>query len=46
MIDFGWLVRSIHFLAATIWVGGSFIYLVVIIPAFLNHLFEMAIVPH
>ena len=33
MIDFSWLVRSIHILAAAIWVGGSFIYLVVIIPA-------------
>ncbi len=33
MIDFSWLVRSIHILAAAVWVGGSFIYLVVIIPA-------------
>lgn len=36
MIDFGWLVRSIHILAAAIWVGGSFMYLVVIIPALRN----------
>ena len=33
MIDFGWLVRSIHILAAAVWVGGSFMYLVVMIPA-------------
>jgi uncharacterized membrane protein len=36
MIDFSWLVRSIHILAAAVWVGGSFIYLVVIIPALRN----------
>jgi uncharacterized membrane protein len=36
MIDFGWLVRSIHILAAAVWVGGSFMYLVVIIPALRN----------
>jgi uncharacterized membrane protein len=36
MIDFGWLVRSIHTLAAAIWVGGSFMYLVVVMPALCN----------
>lgn len=36
MIDFGWLVRSIHILAAAVWVGGSFMYLVVIVPALRN----------
>lgn len=36
MIDFGWLVRSIHILAAAVWVGGSLMYLVVIIPALRN----------
>ncbi len=36
MIDFGWLVRSIHILAAAVWVGGSFMYLMVVIPALRN----------
>ena len=36
MIDFGWLVRSIHILAAAVWVGGSFMYLVVVVPALRN----------
>jgi uncharacterized membrane protein len=36
MIDFGWLVRSIHILAAVVWVGGSFMYLMVVIPALRN----------
>jgi uncharacterized membrane protein len=36
MIDFSWLVRSIHILAAAVWVGGSFMYLVVIVPALRN----------
>ena len=36
MIDFGWLVRSIHILAAAVWVGGSFMYLMVIMPALRN----------
>ena len=33
MIDFGWLVRSIHILAAAVWVGGNFMYLMVMLPA-------------
>src|SRR5437016_1679640 len=36
MIDFSWLIRSIHILAAAVWVGGSFMYLVVVIPALRN----------
>jgi uncharacterized membrane protein len=36
MIDFGWLVRSIHILAAAVWVGGSFMYLMVMLPALHN----------
>ncbi|HEY4033739.1 MAG TPA: hypothetical protein VGL94_07245 [Ktedonobacteraceae bacterium] len=36
MIDFSWLVRSIHILAAAVWVGGSFMYLVVVIPSLRN----------
>ena len=36
MIDFGWLVRSIHILAAAVWVGGSFMYLVVMIATLGN----------
>ncbi len=36
MIDIGWLVRSIHILAAAAWVGGSFMYLVVVMPALRN----------
>ena len=36
MIDFGWLVRSLHILAAAVWVGGSFMYLMVVIPALRN----------
>jgi hypothetical protein len=36
MIDFSWLVRTIHILAAAVWVGGSFTYLVVIIPVLRN----------
>jgi len=36
MIDFGWLVRSIHILAAAVWVGGNFMYLAVMIPALRN----------
>ena len=36
MIDFGWLVRSIHILAAAVWVGSSFMYLMVVIPVLRN----------
>ena len=36
MIDFGWLVRSIHILAAAVWMGGNIMYLVVMIPALRN----------
>lgn len=36
MIDFSWLVRSIHILAAAVWVGGSFMYLVVVLPSLRN----------
>ncbi len=36
MIDFSWLIRSIHILVAAVWVGGSFMYLVVMIPALRN----------
>jgi putative copper export protein len=33
LIEIRWLVRVVHILAATAWVGGSFMYLVVVIPA-------------
>ncbi|GCE04285.1 hypothetical protein [Dictyobacter aurantiacus] len=33
MWEIRWLVRLVHILAASAWVGGSFMYLVVVIPA-------------
>lgn len=33
MWEIRWLVRLVHILAATVWVGGSFMYLVVVLPA-------------
>ncbi len=33
MWEIFWLVRLAHILAATVWVGGSFMYLVIVIPA-------------
>ncbi|GCE25896.1 hypothetical protein KDA_13800 [Dictyobacter alpinus] len=33
MWEIQWFVRLVHILAATAWVGGSFMYLVVVIPA-------------
>jgi uncharacterized membrane protein len=33
MWDIVWLVRALHILAAAVWVGGSFMYLLVVIPA-------------
>ncbi len=33
MWEIFWFVRLVHILAATVWVGGSFMYLVVVIPA-------------
>ena len=33
MVEIRWLVRVVHTLAAAAWVGGSFMYLLVVIPA-------------
>lgn len=33
MWEIRWLVRLVHILAASAWVGGSFMYLIVVIPA-------------
>lgn len=33
MVEIRWLVRVVHTLAAAVWVGGSFMYLLVVIPA-------------
>lgn len=33
MLEICWLVRLVHTLAAAAWVGGSFMYLIVVIPA-------------
>jgi uncharacterized membrane protein len=33
MWEIFWLVRLAHILAAAVWVGGSFMYLVIVIPA-------------
>lgn len=33
MWEIRWLIRLVHILAASAWVGGSFMYLVVVIPA-------------
>ncbi len=33
MLEIRWLVRVVHTLAAAAWVGGSFMYLLVVIPA-------------
>jgi uncharacterized membrane protein len=33
MWEIFWLVRLAHILAATVWVGGSFMYLVIVTPA-------------
>ncbi|MBA2681874.1 MAG: hypothetical protein H0U76_26190 [Ktedonobacteraceae bacterium] len=33
MLEIRWLVRVVHTLAAAVWVGGSFMYLLVVIPA-------------
>jgi putative copper export protein len=34
MLTIAWLVRSLHILAGAAWVGGSLMYLLVVIPAF------------
>jgi putative copper export protein len=36
MLEIRWLVRVVHTLAAAAWVGGSFMYLLVVIPALRN----------
>ncbi len=33
IVEIRWLVRAMHILAATVWVGGSMFYLVAVIPA-------------
>lgn len=33
MWEIFWFVRLVHILAATVWVGGSFMYLVIVMPA-------------
>lgn len=33
MFDLGWLMRTIHVLAAAAWVGGAFMYQVIVVPA-------------
>lgn len=33
MVGIDWLMRSAHVLAGAVWVGGSIVYLVVVIPA-------------
>jgi putative copper export protein len=33
MVAINWLMRSVHVLAGAVWVGGSIMYLVVVIPA-------------
>jgi uncharacterized membrane protein len=33
LIDLGWFMRTVHVLAATAWVGGSVMYLFIVLPA-------------